>query len=106
VIGVQTPMPVTGLGFAAQSIDAGLRQGRKREQAAAIADLDGPVEAQMRVGSPAGVLVEASREADLLAMGSRGQGPLPPALLGSVAHHVARHVACPVVIHPPDRTLR
>ena len=101
VISVHAPIPVAGLGFAAQAVDAGLRQDLKREQAAAIATLDGPVEALERDGSPAGVLVEASREADLLVMGSRGRGPLPAALLGSVAHYVVRRAACPVVIHPP-----
>jgi nucleotide-binding universal stress UspA family protein len=101
VISVHAPIPVTGLGFTAQSVDPGLRQDLKREQTAAIAALGGPVEALLRDGSPAGVLVEASREADLLVMGSRGRGPLPAALLGSVAHYVVPRAACPVVIHPP-----
>ena len=100
VISVHAPIPVAGLGFAAQPVDAGLRQELKREQAAAIATLDGPVEALERDGSPAGVLVEASREADLLVMGSRGRGPLPVALLGSVAHYVVPRADCPLVIHP------
>ena len=100
VISVHASMPVAGLGFAAQSVNPVLRQDLKREQAAAIAALGGPVEGVVRDGSPAGVLVKASREADLLVMGSRGHGPLPAALLGSVAHYVVRHAACPVVIHP------
>ncbi len=100
VISVHASMPVAGLGFAAQSVNPVLRQDLKREQAAAIAALGGPAEGVVRDGSPAGVLVEASREADLLVMGSRGHGPLPAALLGSVAHHVVRHAACPVVVHP------
>jgi nucleotide-binding universal stress UspA family protein len=100
VISVHAPLPVAGLGFAAQSVESGLRQELKREQAAAVASLNGPVEALVRDGSPARVLVEASREADLLVMGSRGHGPLPAALLGGVAQHVVRRAACPVVIHP------
>jgi nucleotide-binding universal stress UspA family protein len=101
VISVHAPVPVTGLGFAAQSVDPGLREDLEREQAAVIADLGRPAEALVRDGSPAGVLVEASREADLLVMGSRGHGPLPAALLGGVAHYVVRRAACPLVIHPP-----
>jgi nucleotide-binding universal stress UspA family protein len=101
VISVHAPLPIAGLGFAAQSVEPGLRQGIKREQAAAIATLSGPVEGLVRDGSPAGVLIEASREADLLVMGSRGHGPLPAALLGGVAHYVVRRAACPLVIHPP-----
>jgi nucleotide-binding universal stress UspA family protein len=101
VISVHAPIPAAPLGFAAQSVDSGLRQDLKREQAAAIATLDGPVEAVVRHGSPAGVLVEASREADLMVMGSRGHGPLPASLLGSVAHYVIPRADCPVIIHPP-----
>jgi nucleotide-binding universal stress UspA family protein len=101
VISVHAPVPVAGLGFAAQSVDTGLRQELKREQAAAIATLGRRVESSVPDGSPAGVLVEASREADLLVLGSRGGGPLPAALLGSVAHYVVRRAACPLAIHPP-----
>jgi nucleotide-binding universal stress UspA family protein len=100
VISVHAPLPVAGLGFAAQSVESGLRQDLKREQAAAVASLGGPVEALVRDGSPARVLVEASREADLLVMGSRGHGQLPAALLGGVAHYVVRRATCPLVIHP------
>jgi nucleotide-binding universal stress UspA family protein len=101
VISVHAPIPIAGLGFAAQSVEPGLRRDLKREQAAAIAAIGGPAEALMRDGSPARVLVEASGEADLLVMGSRGHGPLPAALLGGVAHYVIPRAACPVVIHPP-----
>jgi nucleotide-binding universal stress UspA family protein len=100
VISVHAPLPVAGLGFAAQSVESGLRQDLKREQAAAAASLGGPVEALVRDGSPARVLVEASREADLLVMGSRGHGQLPAALLGGVAHYAVRRATCPLVIHP------
>ena len=51
-------------------------------------------------GDAARTLVEASQEADILVMGSRGHGPLQAALLGGVSHYVVRHAACPVVIHP------
>jgi nucleotide-binding universal stress UspA family protein len=44
------------------------------------------------------VLVEASRGADLLVVGSRGLGGIGSLLLGSVSRHCARHASCPVVI--------
>jgi nucleotide-binding universal stress UspA family protein len=100
VITVHAPIAVAGLGFAAQSVDPIRRGDLKREQAAAIAALGGPAEGLVRDGNPAGVLAEASREADLLVMGSRGYGPLQAVLLGSVSHYVVRRAACPVVIHP------
>lgn len=49
-------------------------------------------------GSPARVLVDASEEAEMLVIGSRGLGGFKGMLLGSVGHHCAAHAHCPVVI--------
>jgi nucleotide-binding universal stress UspA family protein len=54
-------------------------------------------------GTPAGVLVEESRDADLLVVGSRGHGGFVGLLLGSVGQQCAHHAACPVVIVHPKR---
>jgi nucleotide-binding universal stress UspA family protein len=43
-------------------------------------------------------LVEASAQADLVVVGSRGRGELRSLLFGSVAHTVAQHSGCPVVV--------
>jgi nucleotide-binding universal stress UspA family protein len=47
---------------------------------------------------PAPELVDRSRDALLLVVGSRGRGAGRSALLGSVALHCATHAACPVVV--------
>ena len=49
-------------------------------------------------GHPAPTLVDASRSADLLVVGSRGHGELVGALLGSVGEHCVSHADCPVVV--------
>jgi len=49
-------------------------------------------------GHPAEVLVQASRHAGLLVVGSRGHGAFAGMLLGSVSQHCAAHAACPVLI--------
>jgi nucleotide-binding universal stress UspA family protein len=49
--------------------------------------------------SPESVLIEASRDAELLVVGSRGQSELADVLLGSVSQECAHHAACPVLIH-------
>lgn len=46
-------------------------------------------------------LVELSREAAMIVLGSRGRGPVRSLLLGSVGAAVIRHAHCPVVIHRP-----
>jgi nucleotide-binding universal stress UspA family protein len=52
---------------------------------------------------PAETLVELSRDADLLVVGSRGRGGFRHLLLGSVSHAVVLHATCPVVVIPSDR---
>jgi nucleotide-binding universal stress UspA family protein len=57
-------------------------------------------------GSPGGVLVGVSRDAQLLVVGHRGLGGFSGLLLGSVAGQAASHSHCPVVVvrgnHPAD----
>jgi len=49
-------------------------------------------------GYPALVLVEKSKNYDLLVLGNRGHSPLVETLLGSVSMHCLAHSHCPVVI--------
>jgi nucleotide-binding universal stress UspA family protein len=53
-------------------------------------------------GFPARTLIEASREADLMVIGSRGVGGFESLLLGSISSQVTHHSECPVVIVPSD----
>jgi nucleotide-binding universal stress UspA family protein len=63
----------------------------------------GGVEIESRAieGLPAKVLIEASRDAELLVLGSRGYGGFHGLLLGSVGQQCVQHAVCPVVIVRP-----
>ena len=78
---------------------------RKRIQeivAEAASDLGGPapdVSVKVVTGDPAAELGAASRDADLLVVGSAHQG-FGKLHSGSVSSHVLHHAACPVVVVP------
>jgi nucleotide-binding universal stress UspA family protein len=55
------------------------------------------------IGFPAQALIDASRTADLIVIGSRGAGGFEHLLVGSISSQVVHHAACPVVIVPSGR---
>jgi nucleotide-binding universal stress UspA family protein len=57
------------------------------------------VEGRLINGHPAPVLVEASKAADLLVVGSRGHGEFVGMLIGSVSEYCVTNAHCPVLVH-------
>lgn len=53
-------------------------------------------------GIPAEEILKASRDADMIVVGSRGAGGFPRLYLGSVSTQLAHHAHCPVVVIPPE----
>ena len=53
-------------------------------------------------GHPAEALMAAAKDADLLAVGSRGHGGFAEVLLGSVSQYLVHHSNCPVIIFRGD----
>ena len=58
------------------------------------------------VGDPGHKLAEASRDANVLVVGSHGHGRLHHAVLGSVSEGCVRHAHCPVVVVPAPHVER
>jgi nucleotide-binding universal stress UspA family protein len=58
--------------------------------------------ADPQMGHASDVLIAASKQAELLVVGSRGHGDIGSVLLGSTGMHCVHHAACPVVVVPHD----
>ena len=72
------------------------------DTAAAEIQADQPdlkLESRLISGHPAPALVEASKGADLLVVGSRGHGEFVGMLVGSVSEYCVTNAHCPVLVH-------
>jgi|SRR6516164_5262011 len=78
----------------------------KAEAEKVLTELSGPHPESVTVKAvhsfPVEELINASKEAELIVLGSRGAGGFTRLMLGSTADQVARHAHCPVTIVPPE----
>lgn len=84
-------------------IESAAREAARHAQALVdrmVEEVDGPEVSGTAVESsrPAQTLVEHSKGADLLVVGSRGRGGFKSLMLGSVSQQCAQHAECPVTI--------
>ena len=84
-----------------------IREAVQETVAKAAAELGQPQPSSVTVrtmsGFPAHELIAASREADLVVLGSRGAGGFARLMMGSVSGQVVQHAHCPVVVVPHER---
>ncbi|MDO5719737.1 MAG: universal stress protein [Actinomycetaceae bacterium] len=89
-------------GYAALD-DGALKEGAQRavnEAVARVKKSDVKVTGSTEPGDAAGVMVEMSREVDMIVVGSRGGGGFADRLLGTVSSALPAHAHCPVVVVP------
>jgi nucleotide-binding universal stress UspA family protein len=91
-----------GPGLPTASINEVLRRQQEEELAQAVSALDAAIDASETLldGDPQELLAGESAELDLLAVGSRGYGPLRAVLLGSVSSALVRSAQSPLVVVP------
>jgi nucleotide-binding universal stress UspA family protein len=107
VCAFEDPVTTVGLGTAfgtgaPVTVDPSLIEGAAKDVAdeAARRAAGVPVEVVARCDRPGDVLVEASRDASMLVVGTRGHGAVGSLLLGSVSNFVVHHAGCPIVVVP------
>lgn len=89
-------------GYAAMD-DTAIQQGAQAVVDAAVARTEGSglvVTSALETGDPAGVLVDLSREASMVVVGTRGGGGFTDRLLGTVSSALPAHAHCPTVVVP------
>ena len=94
--GFEAGMPAVGGDL--KEMQAGAEAALAASVREALPNSEVAIEQRVVQGAPAGVLVNESRDADLLVVGSRGHGGFAQLLLGSVSQQCAHHSECPVVI--------
>ena len=82
------------------------RQLAQAETDKVLAGLDGPHPDSVTVkavhGFPVEELINASQDADMIVLGSRGAGGFTRLMMGSVSSQVTQHARGPVLIVPPE----
>ena len=103
--GVGAGMPWVGDAEDALRDELAAELGRLAES---LSGRDWQVDWRAIKGRPASAIIEAAHdfEADLIALGSRGRGPLASMLLGSVSAEVADQAGCSVIVVRGERVSR
>jgi nucleotide-binding universal stress UspA family protein len=98
----------TGMGAVPWTPEALDRQAQRLEavRVGLQERLDRPVTAGTVVAGAAHALVDASRHAFRVVLGSGHLGPLSATVLGATTHQVAAHARCPVLVVPAGATVR
>jgi len=78
----------------------GLAQERTDKVLSGLSTAPPQVTVRSVAGIPSEELLNASKDADMLVVGSRGVGGFTRLLLGSVSTQVTHHAQCPVVVIP------
>lgn len=92
--------PGSYVDVSADEIEKAAHEALERETESANAVAGVTVERFVKEGPAADVIVDASKDAELIVLGTRGRGALASLVLGSTSQHVLHHAHRPVVVVP------
>jgi nucleotide-binding universal stress UspA family protein len=94
----QMPFIAVPSGYSQEEIEAAAKEMLRKTVAAAATDPKVPLNNVVAHGDPTESLIEASKKANLLVVGTRGRSTFAGLMLGSVSQACSAHAACPVVM--------
>ncbi|MBF6619793.1 MAG: universal stress protein [Patulibacter sp.] len=102
IVGVVEPAAVWYAAYGGSDVAGDLTKIVRDDLTAAAGRVEGVERIDVRVltGEAVRAINEASDDADLLVLGSRGYGPVRRVLLGSVSAKLVRDPACPLLVLP------
>ncbi|MFA4927550.1 MAG: universal stress protein [Patulibacter sp.] len=102
IVGVVEPAAVWYAAYGGSDAAGDLARIVREDLTAAAGRVEGVERIDVRVltGEPVKAITEATDDADLLVLGSRGYGPIRRVLLGSVSAKLVRDPACPLLVLP------
>lgn len=92
--------PGSYLDVSPDEIEKAASEALEREIDETAAGSDVTIERFVQEGPAADVIVDASKDAELVVVGTRGRGAVATLVLGSTSHRVIQHSHCPVVVVP------
>lgn len=102
----ETPMPPGYMEWQEEQGKRHIQDALKIVEQSTGADAALKVGSETVVGPTVPMLVDLSKEATMIVIGSRGHGWLRRSLMGSVSSNLVRHAHCPVaVIHDADPSI-
>lgn len=90
--------PESYVDFSVEQVEKATHEALDRELSELGADPGIAIERFVSEGPAADVIVDASIDAELVVVGTRGRGAIKTLLLGSTSQHVIQHAKCPVVV--------
>ncbi|GAB3979497.1 hypothetical protein GCM10029978_075030 [Actinoallomurus acanthiterrae] len=98
-VGAGAPM----LGTVDQELLQAMREAARAAVEKAVVGHEVSIKVRAIAGVAAEELLNASEDADMLVVGSRGHGGFARLLLGSVSSQCVHHAGCPIVVIPSRR---
>jgi len=101
---VAAPAPIGTAGPPPEEMEVAAEAGLTAIVETVAGDTDVALTQEVLQGDAASALLDASDDANLLVVGSRGQSAFKRAVLGSVSSKVVAHAECPVLVVPQGAT--